>query len=52
MKKFITNPLLEKALSQQKQEIEQDLQTVITLLESTTDRQKIANYIKKYLLTK
>jgi len=45
-------PLLEKALSQQKKEIKQDLQTVITLLEGTTDRQKIANFIKEYLLTK
>jgi len=44
-------PLLNQALSQQKQEIKRDLQTVITLLEGTTDRQKIANFIKKYLLT-
>jgi len=45
-------PLLKKALSQQREEIKQDLQSVINFLEGTTDRQKIVNYIKTYLLKK
>jgi len=41
----------EELIKQQKQETQRDLQTVITLLEGSTDRQKIANYIKEYLFT-
>ena len=44
--------LKQKIKQDLQQEIERDLQTVITLLEGSTDRQKIANYIKEYLLTK
>ena len=40
-----------KIFSQQRQEIKEDLQTVIHMLEgSTATREQIANYIKRYLL--
>lgn len=46
-------PLLEKALFRQREEIKQDIQSVINMLEgSTVTREQIVNYIKKYLLTK
>jgi len=48
VKKYI--PLLKKALSQQKEEIKEDLQSVIHMLEGSVDRKQIINYIKKYLL--
>ena len=40
----------EKLINQQKQEIKRDLQSVIYMLEGLTDRQKIANYVREYLL--
>ena len=40
----------EKLINQQKQEIKRDLQSVINMLEGSTDRQKIANYVREYLL--
>jgi len=43
--------LKQKIKQDLQQEIERDLQTVITLLEGSTDRQKIVNFIKEYLLT-
>ena len=41
----------EELIKRQKQKTQQDLQSVINMLEGSTDRQKIANYIKEYLLT-
>ena len=46
--KKLTN---EELIKRQKQETQRDLQTVITLLEGSTDRQKIADFIKEYLFT-
>ncbi len=44
--------LVNEFLNRQKQEIKEDLQTVIHMLEgSTATREQIANYIKRYLLT-
>jgi len=37
-------------LKVQCKEIKEDLQSVINMLEGSTDRQKIINYIKEYLL--
>jgi len=41
----------EELIKRQKQETQRDLQSVINMLEGSTDRQKIANFIKEYLLT-
>ena len=52
--RFINTPVFINTLdsdTKQKQETQRDLQTVITLLEGSTDRQKIVNFIKEYLLT-
>jgi len=41
----------EELIKRQKQETQRDLQSVINMLEGSTDRQKIVNFIKEYLLT-
>ena len=42
--------LIEKLLKEEKEEIQGDVETVITLLEANEDRNKIVNFIKEYLI--
>ena len=42
--------LLTQVLSQQKEEIQDDINSVLNMLDGDTDRKKIANFIREYLV--
>jgi len=43
---------IKEAQQRKVEEIQQDIDSVLNMLDGNTDREKIANYIREYLLTK
>ena len=41
---------IQSLLDQQKEEMKHDISSVLCMLEGTTEREKIANYIREYLI--
>ena len=47
--RFPVKDFINKLLKEEREEIQGDIETVITLLEANEDRNKVVNFIKKYL---